>query len=158
MGMTAYRRPSPPAALGASRPLPVAAAAAYYGSSGLEQVDALVLNHLAAAALEALAGVDGTGHEVELLHDPRTGEIGITPWVMGRPLTTLHHVHPTRFRSTSAGPEWADQVHAAWPSKIEAPQFMGCWHIPPISLARPAAVEIRADMLVFHPGKLVLTR
>lgn len=158
MGLTAYHRPSPPRSLGASRPLPVPAIAAFYAAGGHDQVDALVLNDLAARLLAQLAGSAAAGCEVELLHDPQNGELGITPWVMGRPLTTLHRVHPTRFRGSGPADEYAAAVRAAWPVKVEAPQFMGCWQVPVISLARPAAVEVRGGALIFHPERLVLTR
>jgi hypothetical protein len=158
MGMTAYHRAGPATSLGATRPLPVPAIAVFYGAGGLDHVDSLVLNHLAAAALEELAGTPMCGTEVELLHDPQTGEGGIKPWVIGRPLATLHHVHPTRFRGTSDHDEWGTMVRAAWPVKIEAPQFLGTWKVPPVSLARPAAVDVRDGMLVFHPARMVTRR
>lgn len=129
------------------------AVAIAYARGGVAQVDALVFNAAACVLLDELgAGIPPA--EVELYYDPASNETGVRAWVPDSPMSTCHHVHPTRFLG-SGDPRWTNRMRSLWPRKIECPQFLGTWHLPEVHLYRPAPAQVRSGMLVFNPRKLV---
>lgn len=153
MGLTVFHKPTAPPALSASilydRPM----VAVCYARGGVNQVDALVFNASAAGLLGEL-GVGDPPAEVELYHDPSTNEVGVKPWSPDCPESTLHHVHPTRFVGAGVA-DWTNRMRTAWPLKVEAPQFMGTWHLPEVALYRPAPARLGPGMLIFNPRRVV---
>ncbi len=124
-----------------------------YARSGFDQVDALILN---AEAYRLLDTLDGGGQitEVELLHDPATGDVAVRAWRPHRPAATLHRVAGCRWGVPDGcgdETEWTRDMRALWPCKIEAPLFLGTWDIPAATLRRPAFARVQAGMLVFNP-------
>lgn len=155
MGMTVYYKPMPPPPSTASIVHERPVVAVYYARGGVDQVDALVFNTHAASLLGAL-GLSAPPSEVELYYDPATNEVGVKIWSPDRPERTLHPVHPTRF--VGAGDQqWTTRMRDMWPIKVEAPGFMGTWHLPEVALYRPAParLDLGKKMLIFNPRKLV---
>lgn len=153
MGMTVFHIPGAGRGVIETIEHKMPAVAVSYARSGVAQSDALVFN-AAAAGLLAELGLTPPPDEVELYYDPSTSEVGVKPWSPDCPENTLHQVHPTRFLG-SGNPAWTDRMRSLWPLKVEAPAFLGTWHLPDVPLYRPSPARMGPGMLIFNPRKLV---